>query len=145
MLRGLWSNVASWWTWMFSGIPRAAPVAQNTAFPFDATMRMAMTQAESMHQMLLKMAEFFIQICKAHQAFAEQGWTMYAPSGSTAAPPTPASPSTARPGAPVDVEQLKQLLQTMDPIQAAQVLHAVQLVQAMDYVHRRQAAGTPVW
>jgi hypothetical protein len=117
MLRSVWSHVASWWAWMSSGISGGAPAPQNAAFTFDAAMRMAMTQAEVMNQMFLKMAEIFMQACKAYQAFAEQSWASSAGStaGSTAAPPTPASPVTARPGAPIGFGKVKAVVANNGP------------------------------
>jgi hypothetical protein len=163
MLRSLWYSITSWWMWTFSGGPRGVPLPQNASPSFDPILRMAMAQADVMHQMLLKAAEVLDEVRKACQAFAEHGGAAYAPFGSTAAfstagspstpgsPPTPGSPSTpgspgmARPVGPVDMEKLKQSLQTMDPIQAAQVLHAVHVVQAMDGAHRRQQAAGSGW
>jgi len=143
MLRLLWSHVTSWWMWVFSGVPRGVPLPQNGSPSFDAILRMATAQADLMHQILLKAAEVADHTRKACQAFAEQGGAAYAPFGSTAPFAAPGSPGTARPGAPVDMERLKQLLQAMDPVQAAQVMHAVQVVQAMDSAHRRQQPATP--
>jgi hypothetical protein len=143
VFRWLSSYITWWWTWIFSGIPRGVPPPQNGSPSVDAILRTATAQADLMHQILLKAAEVVDHTRKACQAFAEQSGAACAPLGSTAAFATPGSPGTARPGAPVDMEKLKQSLQTMDPVQAAQVLHAVQVVQAMDSAHRRQQAAGP--
>lgn len=146
MLRSLWSYLTSWTMWIFSGAPRGVPLPQNGNPSFEAILRMMMAQADIMHQMLLKAAEVVDHARKACQAFAEQSGTAYTPFGSATAFSTPGSPGTARPGGHVDIETLKQSLRTMDPVQAAQVLHAVQVMQAMDGVHRRQhAAGPSGW
>jgi len=145
VLRSLWYSVTSWWMWIFSGVPRGVPLPQNASPSFDPMLRMAMAQADVMHQMLLKAAEVLDEIRNACQAFAEHGGAAYAPFSSTAAFSTAGSPGMARPVGPVDMEKLKQSLQTMDPIQAAQVLHAVHIVQAMDGAHRRQQAAGSGW
>nr|UXE44361.1 hypothetical protein Hi04_10k_c209_00023 [uncultured bacterium] len=146
MFRGLWSYMTSWWMWIFSGVPRGVPLPQNGSPSVDAMLRMATAQADLMHQMLLKAAEVADHTRKACQAFAEQGGMAYAPFGSNAAFATPGSSATARPGAPVDMDKLRQSLQTMDPVQAAQVIHAVQVVQVMDDARRRQqATGSFSW
>ena len=49
------------------------------------------------------------------------------------------SPSEASNGA-IDLEKLKQCLQSMDPMQAAQVIHAVQMMQAMEHMLKRQGS-----
>jgi hypothetical protein len=141
--RWLWSYITSWWMWIFSGLPRGVPLPQNGNPPVDAILRMATAQADLMYQMLLKAAEVADHTRKACQAFAEQGGMAYAPFGWNAAFATPGSSATAHPGAPVDMEKLRQSLQTMDPVQAAQVMHAVQVVQAMDDARRRQQATGP--
>jgi hypothetical protein len=38
----------------------------------------------------------------------------------------------------IDLDKLKQCLQSMDPMQAAQVMHAVQMMQAMEDMLKRQ-------
>jgi len=38
----------------------------------------------------------------------------------------------------VDMDRLKQCLQSMDPMQAARVMHAVQIMQAMEGMARRR-------
>jgi hypothetical protein len=163
MLRSLWYYITSWWMGIFSGVPRGMPLPQNASPSFDPILRMAMAQADVMHQMLLKAAEVVDHTRKAYQAFTEHGAAAYAPFGSTAAfstpgwpstpgspsapgsPSTPGSPGMARPVGPIDMEKLKQSLQTMEPVQAAQVLHAVHVVQAMDVAHRRQQASGSGW
>jgi hypothetical protein len=146
MFRWLWSYITSWWMWIFSGFPRGVPPAQNSSPSVDAILRTAAAQADLMHQMLLKAAEVADHTRKACHAFAEQGGMAYAPFGLNAAFATPGWSAMARPGAPVDMEKLRQSLQTMDPVQAAQVVHAVQVVQAMDDARRRQqATGSFGW
>jgi|SRR6266567_8651856 hypothetical protein len=52
------------------------------------------------------------------------------------------------PNGSIDVDKLKECLQSMDPMQAARVMHAVQMMQAMDAMLKRrrsrmnQAEGT---
>jgi hypothetical protein len=146
MFRWLWSYITSWWMWIFSGFARGAALPQNGGPPVDAILQIAAAQADLMHQMLLKAAEVADHTRKACQAFAQQGGMAHAPFGLNAAFAPPGSSATARPGAPVDMEKLRQLLQTMDPVQAAQVVHAVQVVQAMEDARRRQqAAGAFGW
>ena len=40
----------------------------------------------------------------------------------------------------VDMDQLRQNLQSMDPIEAARVIHAVQMMQAMEAMLKKQKA-----
>jgi hypothetical protein len=146
MFRWFWSYVMSWWMWIFSGAPRGVPMPQNGGASVDVILRMATAQADLMHQMFLKAAEVADHTRKACQAFAEQAGPAYAPFGSSPGFAPPGSPGNARPGAPVDLEKLRQSLQTMDPVQAAQVMHAVQVVQAMEGARRRQqATGSFGW
>lgn len=144
--RSLWSYLSSSWMWLFSGLTRAFSPLQSANAPFDASLQIAMTQADVMHQTLLKAAEMVDHARNACRAFAEHGGVAYAPVGPTPPFSMPGSSGPARPGGSVDMERLRQSLQTMDPTQAAQVLHAVQVVQAMDASYRRQrGADSSAW
>ncbi len=45
---------------------------------------------------------------------------------------------SAGPSGAIDMDKLQQCLQSMDPMQAARVMHAVRLVQAMEAMLKRQ-------
>jgi hypothetical protein len=49
----------------------------------------------------------------------------------------PHGPSEGLDGS-IDMDRLKQCLQSMDPMQAARVMHAVQMMQALEAMARRR-------
>ena len=57
--------------------------------------------------------------------------------------------SSEGPNGSIDMEKLRECLQSMDPTQAARVMHAVQMMQAMDAMLKRRRSrvqeteGTP--
>jgi replicative superfamily II helicase len=50
--------------------------------------------------------------------------------------------SSEAPHDSIDMEKLKECLQSMEPTQAARVIHAVQMMQAMDAMLRRRRSRT---
>jgi hypothetical protein len=46
------------------------------------------------------------------------------------------------PNGSIDVDKLKECLQSMDPAQAARVMHAVQMMHAMDAMLKRRRSRT---
>jgi len=86
--------------------------------------------AEIWHDWFEAMSEVALQTHRACEFLAENGGPssgQYGPFDSRHS----RSPSEG-PNGSIDMEKLKQCLQSMDPMQAARVMHAVQTMQAME-------------
>src|SRR5262245_14093455 len=112
---------------MFSDYARPHPSDSDAPEP---NFRFGMMLAELWHDWFEAMSEVAYQTHRACEFLAEHGKNSngrYGPFDFRDGPG-----SFEWPKGPVDVEQLKECLQSMDPAQAAQVMHAVQMMQAMD-------------
>jgi hypothetical protein len=136
----LWSWITSWWSWLMSLWPGPRPMIRHADPGFDPMLRSAITAAEFWCHWFETMAEMARQARQACQLFTDAGMARPEQHGApaTAAPWAAARPDGTRPDDSVDLKQLRESLKSMDPRQAAQVLHAVQMVQAMDRMQQRQ-------
>jgi hypothetical protein len=111
---------------MFSDSAQPHPSSSDTP---DSGLRFGTMLAEIWH-------EWFEAMSEACEFFAEYGGHSngrYGPFESHFS----RSPSEGWDGS-IDMDKLKQCLQPMDPIQAARVMHAVQMMQAMEAMLTRQ-------
>jgi hypothetical protein len=91
---------------------------------------------ELWHDWFEVMSQVAYQTHRACEFLAESG----GPSNAQYSPfdfPASRSPSERTNGS-IDMDKLKQCLQSMDPMQAARVLHAVQTMQAMEAMLKRR-------
>jgi hypothetical protein len=82
------------------------------------------------------MSQVAYQTHRVCEFFAENGGPSNGQYGPFA-PSSERSPSEG-PNGSVDMDKLKQCLQSMDPMQAARVVHAVQMMQAMEAILKRR-------
>jgi hypothetical protein len=101
-------------------------------------LRLAMAQAEFWHHAFHTLALMAQQARKAYEPFADHapGFSGPGNSGGAAAP----GGAAEAPDGSVDMHKLRESLKSMDPIQAGQVLHAVQTMQAMDMMRRKRSS-----
>ena len=125
---------------MFSDNARPHPSSSD---PAESNLRFGMMLAEFWHDWLEVMSQVAYQTHRACEFFVENGGpsnTQYGPFDSRPS----RGPSEGRSGS-IDMDKLKQCLQSMDPMQAARVMYAVQTMQAMEAMlkRRRSRANEP--
>ena len=102
----------------------------------ESRLRLGMMVTELWHDWFEVMSQVAYQTHRACEFLAENG----APSTAQYGPfdlRSPGSPAGGMNGS-IDLEKLKQCLQSMDPMQAARVMHAVRMMEAMDAMLKRQ-------
>ncbi|SRR6266568_2829539 len=122
---------------MFSENPRSHPSSSDTP---EAGLRFGMMLAEIWHDWFEAMSEVAYQTHKACEVFIDNGGPSYRRYGpfdfrSSANP-------FEDPNGSIDMDKLKECLRALDPIQAARVMHAVQMIQAMESMLRRRRSRT---
>jgi hypothetical protein len=122
------------------GSPAAAPGYPPGAVSFEAMRQCFMSRAEfwshTLHVMSRAAAEAARVAAEAGRACAmmgPHGENFFAPPGGPYAPPPPAD---------IDVDKLREGLKGMDQDQAARVLYAVQMMQAIDAMRRSSASDS---
>jgi hypothetical protein len=117
-----------------SGTMPFSPQMSSPAAAFEATRQLFISRAgfwynmmQSIAHMASEAARVAAEARKATEMLGPGGANFFAPPGGPYGPPVSGG---------VDVDKLKQALQGMDQTQAAQVLYAVQMVQAMDAARR---------
>jgi hypothetical protein len=108
----------------------------------ESSLRFGMMLAELWHDWFEAMSEVAYQTHRACEFFVQNGgspngqygpFNFREPFGFRSW----RSPSEGLNGS-IDMDKLKQCLQSMDPIQAARVIHAVQTMQAMEAMLKRR-------
>src|SRR5712675_468245 len=105
---------------------------QSSFDTHESLLRFGMRFAELWHEWFDTMSQVAYQTHRACEFLAENGGPangQYGPFDSQFSH----GPSEW-PGGSIDMDKLKQCLQSMDPAQAAQVMHAVQTMQAMEAI-----------
>jgi hypothetical protein len=118
----------------------AQPHPSNSDTP-DSKLRFGMMLAELWHDWFEAMSHVAYQTHRACDFLAENGGPANGPFGPFDFRASH-SPSEGSNGS-VDMDKLKQCLHSMDPMQAARVMHAVQTMQAMEAMlkNRRSRAS----
>jgi hypothetical protein len=108
----------------------------------ESGIRFAMMLGELWHDWLEAMSEVAYQTHRACEFFAQNGASSKEPFGNFREPFDfrPSHGENERPNGPIDMDKLRECLQSMDSIQAARVMHAVQMMQAMEAMLRRRRA-----
>ena len=116
---------------MFSDHPRSSDFDTP-----ESGLRFSIMLAELWHDWFDAMSELAYRTHRACEFLAEGGAFM-----NGREPPfdfrPPRQPSEG-PGGSIDMAKLKECLQSMDSTQAAQVMHAIQIMQAMDAMAKRR-------
>ncbi|HMF20525.1 MAG TPA: hypothetical protein VKG24_00135 [Pseudolabrys sp.] len=105
----------------------------------ESGIRFAMMLAELWHDWFEAMSEVAYQTHRACEFFAQHGdgqhgrFNFHEPFDFRAA----RSPYEG-PNGSIEMDKLKECLQSMDPMQAARVMHAVQMMQAMEAMLKRR-------
>jgi hypothetical protein len=102
----------------------------------ESSLRFGMMLAELWHDWFEAMSELAYRTHRACEFVAENGGLSNGRYGPFDFRP-PRGPSEGPDGS-IDMDGLKQCLQSMDPMQAARVLHAVQMMQAIEAMARRR-------
>jgi hypothetical protein len=113
-----------------------SPPPHSSSDTRESRLRFGMMLAELWHDWFETMSQVAYQTHKACEFFAESG-------GSAKGPFEGFDPRIWRTSADgsdgsIDMEKLKQCLTAMDPMQAARVVHAVQMMQAMETMLKRK-------
>jgi hypothetical protein len=122
---------------MFSDNAQARPSDFDAS---EASLRFRMMFAELWHDWFEAMSEVAYQTHRACEFLAENG----APLNRRQSPFDffrSRGPSEG-PNGSLDMDKLQQCLRSMDPMQAAQVMHAVQMMQAMEAILKRRRSRT---
>jgi hypothetical protein len=125
---------------MFSD--NAQPHPSSSDMP-ESTLRLGMMLAELWHDWLETISQVAYQTHRTCEFFIENGVSpdgQYGPFDSR-----PWRNASQGSHGSIDMGKLKQCLQSMDPMQAAQVMHAVQTMQVMEAMlkRRRSRAAEP--
>lgn len=113
---------------------------------FD-TSELSVMLAELWNDWFETMSDVAYQTHRACEFFLEKGGSPNRQHGPFDSPPW-RSPSEG-PSGSIDMDKLRLCLQAMEPMQAARVIHAVQMMQAMEAMLKRkrsrasEAHGTP--
>ena len=102
----------------------------------ESDPRLSMMLAELWHDWFEAMSEVAYRTHRACEVLAENGGLSNGGYGPFAFR-SPRGPSDGS-GGPIDLDKLKQCLQSMDPIQATRVMHAVQMMEALEAMVRRR-------
>jgi hypothetical protein len=113
----------------------------------EARLRFGMMLAELWHDWFETMSQVAYQTHRACEYFVQNA----GPSSGRYGPfdSRPSRGPSEEPNGSIDMDQLKQCLQSMNPMQAARVMHAVQTMQAMEAMLNRrrsranEAEGAP--
>jgi hypothetical protein len=102
----------------------------------ESGIRFAMMLAELWHDWFEAMSEVAYHTHRACEFLAENGGR----SGGRHSPFDSRhwSGPSEMPNGSVDMDKLKDCLQSMDPMEAARIMHAVQMMQAMDSMLKRR-------
>jgi hypothetical protein len=101
-----------------------------------SNLRFSMMVAELWHDWFEAMSELAYRTHRACEFIAENGGIRNGGYGSFNF--RPPRGSSEGPDGSIDMDKLKQCLQSMDPREAAQVAYAVQVMQAMEAMARRR-------
>jgi hypothetical protein len=104
---------------------------------FDSSLRFGMMFAEIWREWFAAMSDAAYQTHRAYEFLAQNGGPLNRQFGAFDFRPS-RNPSEG-PNGSIDMDKLRQCLQSLDPTQASQVVHAVQMMQAMDTMRQRQA------
>ena len=108
----------------------------------ESGLRFAMMLGELWHDWLEAMSEVAYQTHRACEFFAQNGASSKGQHGHfnfREAFDFRASPSDhGEPNGSIDMDKLRESLQSMDSMQAARVMHAVQMMQTMEAILRRR-------
>lgn len=119
----------------------ARPHPSDADIP-ESGIRFAMMFGELWHDWLEAMSEVAYQTHRACEFFAQNGASSKGQHGHfnfREAFDFRASPSEhGGPNGSIDMEKLRESLQSMDSMQAARVMHAVQMMQTMEAILRRR-------
>lgn len=109
----------------------------------ESSLRFGMMLAELWHDWFETMSQVAYQTHRACEFFVENGGPLNGQYGPFDSRPS-RSPSEG-PNGSIDMDKLKQCLQSMDPMQAVRIMHAVQTMQVMEAVlkGRRSRANKP--
>jgi hypothetical protein len=112
----------------------APPHSSNFETP-ESSLRFRMMVAEFLHDWFEVMSQVAYQTHRACEFFVQNGSPLnrhHGPFGSRAW-----RDSSAGSNGSIDIDKLRECLQSMDPSEAAKVMHAVQTMQAMEAMLRR--------
>jgi hypothetical protein len=109
------------------------PHSSNFETP-ESSLRFRMMVGEFLHDWFEVMSQVAYQTHRACEFFVQNGSPLSRQQGPFG-PRAWRGPSASND--PVDMDKLRECLQSMDPLQAAQVMHAVQTMQAMEAMLRR--------
>jgi hypothetical protein len=119
----------------------ARPHPSDADIP-ESGIRFAMMFGELWHDWLEAMSEVAYQTHRACEFFAQNGASSKGQHGHfnfREAFDFRASPSDhGGPNGSIDMDKLRESLQSMDSMQAARVMHAVQMMQTMEAILRRR-------
>jgi hypothetical protein len=107
----------------------AQPHPSSADASFETNPRLGMMLTELWHDWFEVMSQVALQTHRACEFLAENG-------GPLSGRPDMWRQWSDGQGDAVDIERLKQCLQSMDPRQAERVVHAVQMMQAMENMVR---------
>jgi hypothetical protein len=142
-LTSWWNALTAWWSWLISFGAGPMPTVRNLGPGPGSVLRGNIAMADFWYRWFEAMAQMAYQARQAYQLFLDNGGATHGPYSHA---PPPARP-TPRTDGSVDIDKLAELLSPLDPMEADQVLHAVQMLQAMDVLQRRRrsrANGRPV-
>lgn len=119
----------------------ARPHPSDTDIP-ESGIRFAMMLGELWHDWLEAMSEVAYQTHRACEFFAQNGASSKGQHGPfnfrEAFDFRASSGDHERPNGSIDMDKLRECLQSMDSMQAARVMHAVQMMQTMEAILRRR-------
>jgi hypothetical protein len=117
----------------------ARPHSSDGDIP-ESGIRFAMMFGELWHDWLEAMSEVAYQTHRACEFFAQNGVSSKGQFGNFREPfnSRPSHGEDEPPDGSIDMDKLKECLQSMDSMQAARVMHAVQMMQVMEAILRRR-------
>jgi hypothetical protein len=118
---------------MFSDRARPHPSSSDTP---EAGLRLGMMLAEIWYDWFEAMSEVAYQTHRACEFFIESGGPSHGRHRPFDFRHSP-SPSEG-PNGSIDMDKFKECLQALDPMQAARVMHAVQMMQAMESMIKKR-------
>ncbi|TMK00753.1 MAG: hypothetical protein E6G74_12150 [Alphaproteobacteria bacterium] len=123
----------------------ARPYSSDSDTP-ESGIRFAMVLAEFWHDWFEAMSEVAYQTHRACEFFVQNGGSLkgqYGPFDFRESFDLRSSRNEyGGPSGSIDMDKLKECLQSMDSIQAARVMHAVQMMQAMEAMLKRRRSRT---
>jgi hypothetical protein len=118
---------------MFSDNAQPNPSDRDTS---ESDLRFGMVLSELWHDWFEAMSAVAYQTHRACEFLAQNGGPSSGHFGQFDFRPS-RGPSEWANGS-IDMDKLKQCLESMDPLQAAQIMHAVQMMQAMETILKKQ-------